>query len=42
VEQLAKKVALSRSSCFERFTRAVGQPPMEVLLAWRMAMAQEL
>jgi AraC-like DNA-binding protein len=42
VEQLAKKAALSRSSFFERFTRAVGQPPMEYLLAWRMAMAKEL
>jgi AraC-like DNA-binding protein len=42
VEQLAKKAALSRSSFFERFTRAVGQPPMEVLLAWRMARAKEL
>jgi AraC-like DNA-binding protein len=42
VEQLAKKAALSRSSFFERFTRAVGQPPREVLLAWRMAMAKEL
>jgi AraC-like DNA-binding protein len=42
VDQLAKKAALSRSSFFERFTRAVGQPPMEYLLAWRMAMAKEL
>lgn len=41
-EQLAKKAALSRSSFFERVPRAVGQPPMEVLLAWRMAMAKEL
>lgn len=41
-KQLAKKAALSRSSFFERFTRAVGQPTMEVLLAWRMAMAKEL
>lgn len=42
VDQLAKKAALSRSSFFERFTRAVAQPPMEYLLAWRMAMANEL
>jgi AraC-like DNA-binding protein len=42
VDQLAKKAALSRSAFFERFTRAVGQPPMEYLLAWRMAMAKEL
>lgn len=42
MEQLAKRAALSRSAFFERFTRAVGQPPMEYLLAWRMAMAKEL
>jgi len=42
VEQFAKKAALSRSSFFERFTRAVGLPPMEYLLAWRMAVAKDL
>ena len=42
VAQLAKKAALSRSAFFERFTRAVGQPPMEYLLAWRMAVAKDL
>jgi AraC-like DNA-binding protein len=42
VAQLAKKVALSRSAFFERFTRAVGLPPMEYLLAWRMALAKDL
>lgn len=42
VEQLAKKAALSRSAFFDRFTRAVGQPPMEYLLAWRMALAKDL
>jgi AraC-like DNA-binding protein len=42
VAQLAKKVALSRSAFFERFTRAVGLPPMEYLLAWRMAVAKNL
>ena len=40
--QLAKKAALSRSAFFERFTRAVGLPPMEYLLAWRMAVAKKL
>src|SRR5688500_9921668 len=40
--QLAKKAALSRSAFFERFTRTVGLPPMEYLLAWRMAVAQAL
>ena len=42
VAQLAKKTALSRSAFFERFTRAVGLPPMEYLLAWRMALAKDL
>lgn len=40
--QLAKKAALSRSAFFERFTRTVGLPPMEYLLAWRMAIAKDL
>lgn len=42
VEQLAKKAALSRSVFFDRFTRAVGVPPMEYLLCWRMALAKDL
>ena len=42
VAQLATKAALSRSAFFERFTRAVGLPPMEYLLAWRMALAKNL
>jgi AraC-like DNA-binding protein len=42
VEQLAKTAALSRSAFFDRFTRAVGLPPMEYLLAWRMAIAKDL
>jgi AraC-like DNA-binding protein len=42
VEQLAKKAALSRSAFYERFTRAVGVPPMEYLVAWRMALAKDL
>jgi AraC-like DNA-binding protein len=40
--QLAKTAALSRSAFFERFTRIVGVPPMEYLLAWRMAVARDL
>jgi len=40
--QLAKKAALSRSAFFERFTRTVGLPPMEYLLAWRMSVAKDL
>lgn len=42
VEQLARKAAMSRSAFFDRFTRAVGLPPMEYLLAWRMAVAKDL
>lgn len=42
VAQLAKTAALSRSTFFERFNRTVGLPPMEYLLAWRMAVARDL
>lgn len=42
VAQLAKKAALSRSAFFDRFMRAVGMPPMEYLLAWRMAVAKDM
>jgi len=42
VAELAGEVALSRSSFFDRFTRIVGAPPMEYLLAWRMAVAKDL
>jgi len=42
VTQLARKAGLSRSAFFERFTRTVGLPPMEYLLAWRMAVAKDL
>jgi AraC-like DNA-binding protein len=42
VAELAKTAALSRSAFFERFTRCIGLPPMEYLLAWRMAVAKNL
>jgi AraC-like DNA-binding protein len=42
VAQLANEAALSRSVFFERFNRALGVPPMEYLLAWRMARARKL
>jgi len=42
VAQLARTAALSRSAFFDRFTRTVGLPPMEYLLAWRMAVAKDL
>jgi AraC-like DNA-binding protein len=42
VARLARDAALSRSAFFERFTRIVGLPPMEYLVAWRMAVAKDL
>jgi len=42
VVELAKEAALSRSTFFERFSRAVGVAPMEYMLTWRMAIAKDL
>ncbi|APA88149.1 AraC family transcriptional regulator [Paraburkholderia sprentiae WSM5005] len=42
IAQLAKAAALSRSSFFDRFSRAVGVAPMAYLLSWRMAIAKNL
>jgi AraC-like DNA-binding protein len=42
VVELAKEAALSRTTFFERFSRAVGVTPMEYLLSWRMALAKDL
>ncbi len=42
VAELAKETALSRSSFFARFKRAVGLSPMDYLLHWRMALAKDL
>lgn len=42
VADLAKKAALSRSTFFERFNRAVGLAPAQYLLIWRMALAKDL
>ncbi|WP_047462661.1 AraC family transcriptional regulator [Rhizobium rhizogenes] len=42
VADLAIEAALSRSAFFARFGRIVGLPPMEYLLAWRMALAKQL
>ncbi len=42
VPELAKEAGLSRSVFFERFRRVVGLPPMDYLLAWRMALAKDL
>ncbi|AKJ69397.1 AraC family transcriptional regulator [Pandoraea thiooxydans] len=42
IAELAKTAALSRSSFFDRFSRAVGVAPMAYLLSWRMAIAKNL
>ncbi len=42
VAKMAKAAALSRSAFFERFSRALGIPPMEYLLSWRMALAKKM
>ena len=39
---LAREAGLSRSALFERFTRTVGCPPGEYLVAWRMTLAKDL
>ena len=42
IAELAQEAALSRSTFFDRFRRAVGTAPMDYLLTWRMALAQNL
>jgi AraC family transcriptional regulator, alkane utilization regulator len=43
VDELARKVGLSRSALAQRFTHLLGQPPMQYLARWRMHIAaQEL
>ena len=42
VPLLASLSSMSRSTFFERFSQAVGVPPMEYVLAWRMALAKKL
>lgn len=42
VAQLARTSGLSRSAFFQRFTNTLGRPPMDYLLAWRMAVAKDL
>ena len=39
VEELARRVALSRSALAERFTTLIGEPPMQYLKRWRLAQA---
>jgi AraC-like DNA-binding protein len=39
VDELARKVGLSRSAFAQRFTDILGQPPMQYLARWRMQIA---
>lgn len=41
VDELASAVALSRSALGERFARYLGEPPMQYLTRWRLALAAE-
>src|SRR6185503_12442859 len=42
VDDLAREVALSRSALAERFTSLVGEPPMQYLTRWRLALAAQM
>jgi AraC-like DNA-binding protein len=42
VDELANKVALSRSALAERFTSLLGEPPMQYLTRWRLALAARM
>lgn len=42
VDDLAHEVALSRSALAERFTTLVGEPPMQYLTRWRLALAAQM
>lgn len=42
VDELARESALSRSALAERFTALVGEPPMQYLMRWRLALAAQM
>lgn len=42
VDELARAVAVSRSTLSDRFTMLIGEPPMRYLTRWRMQLAQHL
>ncbi len=42
VDDLGKRVGLSRSALHERFVEMIGQPPMQYLANWRMQVAAAL
>lgn len=41
VEALAKQAGLSRSALNERFNALIGEPPMQYLTGWRLALASQ-
>jgi AraC-like DNA-binding protein len=41
VDELARKVGLSRSALAQRFTQLLGQPPMQYLARWRLQIAAQ-
>jgi AraC-like DNA-binding protein len=41
VDEMAREVALSRSALAERFTALVGEPPIQYLMRWRLALAAQ-
>jgi AraC-like DNA-binding protein len=41
VDSLAREVALSRSAFAERFVELIGEPPMQYLTRWRLALAAQ-
>jgi AraC-like DNA-binding protein len=42
VEELARRVGLSRTALADRFVQLVGEPPIRYLARWRMQLAQDL
>ena len=42
VDELGRRVGLSRSALYERFAEMIGQPPMQYLTNWRMQVAAAL
>ena len=42
VDELAQEVALSRSALAERFASLLGEPPMQYLTRWRLALAARM
>ena len=41
VDELARKVALSRSALADRFSALLGEPPIQYLMRWRLALAAQ-